>query len=192
MTAPLRRAGAGTLADGSELVWSVADGRRGRRWRAFASVEGVVTHALLLEVDVTGRPSRLELTTLAGMLTLHPEEGSGGLHGNVVTAAGMRHLALPWGADHGLEIESRPFAAAVTAHRLARSTAVGEGRTVPVVVIDVDLQVAEATRRYTRVGGGEWRIESVAGDAPPVVLAIDKRGVPVLPGNAREWPLELA
>ncbi|MBI3749708.1 MAG: hypothetical protein HY262_12815, partial [Chloroflexi bacterium] len=54
MTAPLRRAGAGTLADGSELVWSVADGRRGRRWRAFASVEGVVTHALLLEVDVTG------------------------------------------------------------------------------------------------------------------------------------------
>ena len=104
---------------------------------------------------------------------------------------GCGHLALPWSADHGLEIESRPIAAAVTAHRLARSTAVGEGRTVPVVVIDADLRVTQATRRYTRVGGGEWRIDAVDGHTAPVRLAVDERGVPVLPGNAREWPLEL-
>src|SRR5512147_136645 len=90
---PLRRAGAGTLADGSQLVWSVADGHRGRRWRAVAGLNGVITHALLLEVDVAGRPAKLELATPAGLLTLHPEEGSGRLHGNVVTEAGVRHLA---------------------------------------------------------------------------------------------------
>jgi hypothetical protein len=150
-----------------------------------------MTHALLLEVDVAGRPSRLELTTPAGMLTLHPEEGSARLHGNVVAAAGMRHLALPWSEHHGFEIASRPIATAVTAHRLARSTAVGEGRTVPVVVIDADLRLAETTRRYTRIAAGEWRVETVPGEAPPVVLAIDDRGVPVLPAHAREWPLEL-
>ena len=191
VTGYLLRAGAGTLADGAHLVWSVADGRRGRRWRAVATLDGVITHALLLEVDVTGRPSRLELSTTAGMLTLHPEEGSGGLHGNVVTGSGVRHLALPWSAEHGLEVEGRPIAAAVTAHRLSGSTGVGEGRTVPVVVITPDLLVAEATRRYTRVAAGEWQIDDVDGGATPVVLAIDDRGVPVPAGDARAWPLEL-
>ena len=191
MTEHLRRAGAGTLADGSRLVWSVADGRRGRRWRAAASSNGVITHALLLEVDVAGRPSRLELTTPAGMLTLHPEEGSGGLHGNVVTASGVRHLALPWSGDHGLEIEGRPIAAAVTAHRLSGSVAVGEGRTVPVVVITADLDVAEATRRYLRVGEGEWHTGPVSGGWDVTVVRVDERGVPVLPRDDHEWPLEL-
>lgn len=191
MTVHLRRAGAGTLADGARLVWSVADGHRGRRWRAVASVDGMITHALLLEVDLAGRPSRVELTTPAGLLTLHPEEGSGRLHGNVVAGSGVRHLALPWSEEHGLEIDGRPIAAAVTAHRLAGSTAVGEGRTVPVVVITADLSVAGAVRRYTRIGAGEWRIESASGDPPPLVLAIDGRGVPILPHEAREWPLEL-
>ena len=131
VTAYLRRAGAGSLADGAELVWSVADGRRGRRWRAVASVDGLVTHALLLEVDLAGRPSRLELTTPAGLLTLHPEEGSGRLHGNVVTGSGVRHLALPWSDDHGLEVHGRPIAAAVTAHRLAASHGRGGGEDRP-------------------------------------------------------------
>ena len=187
----LRRAGAGTLADGAELVWSVADGRRGRRWRAVATLDGSVTHALLLEVDLAGRPSRLELATPAGLLTLHPEEGSGRLHGNVVTPGGMRHVALPLGDDHGLEVEGRPIAAAVTAHRLARSTAVGEGRPVEVVLIGPDLDVTETTRRYTRGATGEWRIESKNGGAAPVLLGVDERGVPVLPAARREWPLEL-
>jgi hypothetical protein len=188
---PLRRAGSGTLADGARLAWSVADGRRGRRWRAVASVDGSISHALLLEVDATGRPSRLELTTRAGMLTLHPEEGSGGLHGNVVTASGVRHLAMAWSEDHGLEIEGRPIAAAVTAYRLAGSVGVGEGRLVPVVAVDEDLQVVPATRRYTRIGEGEWRIEPIAGGGPTVALTVDERGVPVLRGEAVEWPLEL-
>ncbi len=190
MTDFLRRAGIGTLADGLQLSWSVADGHRGRRWRAVASSNSVITHALLLEVDVDGRPSRLELTTPAGMLTLHPEEGSGGLHGNVVTAEGVRHLALGWSAEHGLDVEGRPIAAAVTAHRLSGSVAVGEGSAVPVVAVAADLRVTETTHRYRRVGEGEWWVEAVAGDAAPTALRIDARGIPLL-GDAREWPLEL-
>ena len=191
MTEFLRRAGAGSLADGSHLVWSVADGRRGRRWRAVSTSSGVVTHALLLEVDVAGRPSRLELTTPAGLLTLHPEEGSGRLHGNVVTESGMRHLAMPWSDDHGLEVTGRPIADAVTAHLLAAVVAVGEGRPVPIVSITPDLLVTEAVRRYVRLGEGEWRIDSPADDAQPILLTIDARGIPILPADTREWPLEL-
>ena len=191
MTEPLRRAGAGTLADGSQLVWSVADGRRGRRWRAVATSNGAITHALLLEVDGTGRPSKLELVTPAGLLTLHPEEGSGRLHGNVLSDTGVRHLALPWSEDHGLDVVGRPIAAAVTAHRLAAMTAVGDGRAVPVVSIAPDLGIVETTHRYTRVSGGEWRIESGGDRGAPVRLTIDDRGVPVLPLAAVEWPLEL-
>ena len=47
-------AGSARLADGARLDWSVADGRRGRRWRAVATVDGHVTHALLLEVGLDG------------------------------------------------------------------------------------------------------------------------------------------
>lgn len=191
MTEFLRRAGCGVLADGSTLVWSVADGNRGRRWRAVATLDGAIRLVLLLEVDVAGRPSRIELATPAGMLTLHPGEGSGALHGNVVSTEGVRHLALPWSDDHGLEVDGNPIAAAVTAHRLRTTTAPGEGRTVQVVLIAADLLVAETTRRYGRVAEGEWRIEPAAGDTPPVFLTIDQRGIPTLPADAREWPLEL-
>jgi hypothetical protein len=191
MSESLRRAGAGLLPDGSTLVWSVADGRRGRRWRAVASLDGVISHALLLEVDTDGRPSRLELTTPAGLLTLHPEEGGGALHGNVVAAAGVRHLRLPWSTEHGLEIDGRPIASAVTAHRLAGSLAVGEGRTVPVVAIAADLTLLETRHRYTRVGEGEWRIEPTVADRGQATLEVDERGVPAGLAEAREWPLEL-
>ena len=61
MTALIRMAGSGRLADGSTLIWTVADGRRGRRWRATAVAAGGVTHAVLLEVGVEGRLSRLEV-----------------------------------------------------------------------------------------------------------------------------------
>ncbi len=191
MSAYLRRAGAGLLPDGSQLVWSVADGRRGRRWRAVASSNGVITHALLLEVDTAGRPSRLELTTPAGLLTLHPSEAGEALHGNVVTGQGVHHLSLPWSDEHGLEVDGRPIATAVTAHRLAGQLAVGEGRVVPVVAIAGDLTVSQTAIRFVRVGAGEWRVERASGEAATATLRIDARGVPAGLGGAREWPLEL-
>jgi hypothetical protein len=199
MTAFVRLAGSGILADGSRLVWSVADGRRGRRWRAVASADGVMTHALLLEVDLDGRPSRLELATSTGMLTLHPDDARQSLHGNAVLPDGVRHLRLAWSDEHGLEVEGRPIATAVSARRLARTIAVGEGRTIPVVLITATLEVSETTRRFVRLGETEWRIEpdtsaSVAGGAgapQAISLIVDGRGIPVGLGNAREWPLEL-
>ena len=188
MTALVRMAGSGRLADGSTLVWTVADGRRGRRWRATAVAAGGVTHAVLLEVGVEGRLSRLEVATPAGLLTLHPEAAGTTLHGNVVTPEGVRHLTLPWSPDHGLEIDGRPIASAVTALRLAGSTAVGEGRLVPVVAIGPDLALREEERRFVRVSATAWRIES---DGPERVLAIDERGIPLGLAEGREWSLEL-
>lgn len=186
MSALVRQAGQTTLADGVRLVWSVADGRRGRRWRAVTSRDGTQTGALLLEVGLDGRPARLEFATAAGLLTLHPE-ADGALHGNVVTVDGVRHLRLPWSVEHELEIHGLPIATAVAARRLASSTAMGEGRTVPIVALAQDLSVGEGTRRYVRVAESTWRIE---GEGDPRLLAIDQRGIPVWTNEAPEWPLE--
>ena len=100
----------------------------------------------------------------------------------------MRHLTLPWSPDHGLEIDGRPIASAVTALRLAGSTAVGEARLVPVVAIGPDLALREEERRFVRVSATDWRIES---DGPERVLSIDERGIPLGLADGREWPLEL-
>jgi hypothetical protein len=191
VSAFLRVAGSGRLADGSHLVWSVAGGRRGRRWRAMASRDGAVTHALLLEVRPDGRLSRLELTTPAGMLTLHPDEAGRVLHGNAVGADGVRHLRLAWSDEHGVEVADRPIAAAVTAHRLAGSVAVGEGRDVPVLRIGVDLGIVPARQRYDRIGEGEWRIAPLTDGAAAFAMRIDERGIPTSLEDAAEWPLEL-
>ena len=194
MTAFLRRAGSGILADGSRLVWSVADGRRGRRWRAAASRDGAISHALLLEIDLDGLPGRLELATSAGMLTLHPDDARQSLHGNAVLPDGVRHLRMGWSDEHGLEVEGRPIAMAVTAHRLARTMAVGEGRTIPVVLVSAALEVSETTRRFVRLGKTEWRIEpetGATGARQATGLSVDGRGIPVGLDETREWPLEL-
>src|SRR5207245_3268482 len=83
----LRQAGRIEQSDGSVLIWSIAEGRRGRRWRG-SLLRGVsLIHSLLLEVTLVGRPSRLELATATGILTLHPEPDERSIHGNVVNAA---------------------------------------------------------------------------------------------------------
>ncbi len=187
MSAPVRRAGRATLDDGAEIVWSVADGRRGRRWRAETIRAGRPESALLLEVGVDGRPARLELATAAGLLTLHPE-AAGSLHGNAVTLRGVRHFTFDWSGDHGLEIDGLPIASAVTTGRLAAAMPAGEGRTVPVVVVGLDLTVRTGERHYHRLDDRTWRID---GDGRAQTLAVDGRGVPVWPEGAGEWPLEL-
>jgi hypothetical protein len=185
MSAMVRRGGRATLPDGGEVIWSVADGRRGRRWRAETIRAGVLTSSLLLEVGVDGRPVRLELATAAGLLTLHPETGA--LHGNAVTADGVRHLTFPWSDDHGLEVDGLVIPSAVTAHRLAATT-VGEGSLVPVVIVGLDLTVRAAERGYRRMDATTWRVE---GDGTEETLAVNGHGLPIWPGPAGEWPLEL-
>ena len=90
--------------------WSVADGRRGRRWREAIVGEGGLRHSLLLETAPDGAFSHLELATPAGLLTLHPE-GDGTLHGNAIEAGGIRHVVgLPWEAGGVVDIEGSPVA----------------------------------------------------------------------------------
>lgn len=188
MTVFLRCAGTGLLADGARLTWSMADGSRGRRWRAVAAKDGSITHSLLLEVDLDGRAARLELTTPAGLLTLHPDADAATLHGNVVALDGVRHIALPWGAEHGLSVDGRPIADAVTAHRLAGSLGVGERRSVEVVAIGPDLAPRQKTVEFERENHDRWRL---TGPTDARTLVIDPRGVPVGLAEASEWPLEL-
>jgi hypothetical protein len=135
--APLRRAGRLDGGAGETILWSVAEGRRGRRWRSLRlDAEGRVASDLLLEVDPAGRWTRLELATAAGLLTLHPEPDGGSVHGNLVAPAGMRHLALRWGSGHRLLVVGEPVAAAA----LATGAPAGSGRGL---VVGRDLVVTE-------------------------------------------------
>jgi hypothetical protein len=111
----LRRAGAGETPDGRHVTWSVAEGRRGRRWREVLATPGgrSIESSLLLELDPDGRFSHLELSTAAGLLTLHPE-GDGTLHGNAVTSRGIEHVAgRPWERDAVILLERSVICEAV-------------------------------------------------------------------------------
>lgn len=112
-----RRAGTYIAADGARVVWTVADGRRGRRWREVRSRDGVTERALLLETDAEGRVTRLELSSAAGLLTLHPEPDGASLHGNVATPTGVRHHAFAWSSEHALLVDGSAATSAALARR---------------------------------------------------------------------------
>lgn len=144
----LRRAGTGTLEDGSVVTWSVAEGARGRRWRwTIATGEGL-RHAGLIELDPHGRFGRLELETAQGMLTLHPDADRRSAHGNVVRPGGVEPVAVAWSDDDGLAIDHDAFGSAVAGWR-------GRGW-----VVGLDLRLRHED------GGGATALE------------LDERGVP--------------
>ena len=188
MSSYLRLAGTARLADGARLEWTVADGGRGRRWRAVATIDGHITHALLLEVALDRSVSRLELTTPGGLLTLHPDTDGATLHGNAVTTDGVRHLSYAWGPDHAVAVAGRPIADAVTAHRLAATVGVGESRAIRALVVAPDLGLTETSVTYTRVTDGSWRLADAGRER---TLAVDPRGIPSAFADGSEWPLEL-
>lgn len=188
MSELVRRAGRIGQADGNIVLWSVADGRRGRRWRVAVVRDGGLVSSTLLEVSPEGRPVRLELTTSVGLLTLHPE-ASGDLHGNAVTQGGVRHLRHAWSDEHELVVDGVPVLGGVTAQRLAGSTPAGEGRTVPVVAVGLDLAIREGVRTFHRLDAITWRID---GGADPETMTIDAGGIPRWSGDADEWPLEIS
>jgi hypothetical protein len=113
MTERLRRAGTGRLPDGGIVAWSVADGGRGRRWRWTVTDGGTLRHAGLIELDPAGRFSRLELSSRVGLLTLHPDPDGRSIHGNVVTAEGVRPLAFAWQPRAGVELAADAFATGI-------------------------------------------------------------------------------
>ena len=172
-------------------MWTAADGRRGRRWRATThSPHGRLDHALLLEVSPDGRPVRLELASTDGLLTVHPDPDDRWVHGNVVTVHGVRHLAFPWTPASQLLVAGSPVTAAVAARRLGRSIGVGEGATFAALEVRRDLDVLPATWRAARVGERSWRLLP-AGGGEVIPVDLDPGGVPGGPELVDTWPLEL-
>lgn len=174
MSELVRRAGSGRLDDGTDVVWSVAEGRKGRRWREVRSRDGVVISSLLFETFPDRRFAHMELSTAAGLLTLHPEP-DGTLHGNAVRAAGIEHVAgVPWPDGALLIVDGSPLALAAAAWAVQGGGGERAARERPVVAIDPALGVRPAT-------------------VPADGLArhpIDGDGLPIL-GGGRTWPLEL-
>jgi hypothetical protein len=168
----LRRAGWGKLADGSVVTWTVAEGGRGRRWREVRTAgEGIVS-SLLLETAPDRRFAHLELSTAAGLLTLHPE-GDGTLHGNAVTAAGVAHVvAEPWPEGSVLLVEGSAIGDAAGAWQAG---AVVRGDPAqPTTMVGLDLSVRASTAASNRLAA----------------LYLDADGLP-LPPDGRSWPLEI-
>jgi len=180
----IRRAGVGRQPDGRTITWTVADGRRGRRWRtATVDAAGAVGEVLILELDPDGRLGKLDLANAAGLLSLHPEGGS--LHGNVVTAVGVQHVRLPWPPGAVLLVEGADVTDAAAA-RPGPSSGVGERVTVPAIVVRADLVVESVTATLTREADAV-RLE--VGTSSRLVR-VDERGVPDGLRGGGDWPLE--
>ena len=188
---PIRLGGRLTLQDGGSLVWSIAEGRRGRRWRSVTTGEqGGLVSDILLETDARGRPSRLEVATSSGLLTLHPGEGAAAssLLGNTVTIAGVRHHELPWGADHLLFVERSPIVDAAACAPLATRLGVGEGAWLGSVVVDEALVPRPGQSLIVRTESATFTIANPAsGTERTVHLAA---GASPDGGASTRWELE--
>jgi len=179
----LRFGGRGQGADGTSVVWSVAEGRRGRRWREVRNAGHAVASSLLLETDPAGRFSHLELSTPSGLLTLHPE-GDGTLHGHAIVSDGIEHVeGLAWDADGIVLLEGSTVCRLAAAAGLADAVAVGTSRAHLAAVIPPTLWLEVKPVRVERLDPTTWRFGS---EAP---LGVDERGLPLLHGG-EIWPLE--
>jgi hypothetical protein len=181
---PLRVGGRGTTPGGRSVTWSVAEGTRGRRWREVVRAGEGIAHSLLLETDMEGRFSHLELSTPSGLLTLHPE-ADGTLHGHAVVSDGIEHVAgLRWEPDAIVALDGSVVCMLAAAHLLRPRLPAGESRAQLSARIPPTLWVEVGPVRVGRAAGGEWQI----GDGPP--LRIDPVGLPELTGG-EVWPLEV-
>ncbi len=187
----VRRGGTASLPGGRHLVWSVAEGARGRRWRSLTTHgDGRMEASLLVETAPDGRLARLELATGAGLLTLHPDGVPTQLHGNVVRTSGIDHIALPWSHTHALLAGASPVTAAVAVLGPAAGIGVGEGVNVPAVEVGVDLRPRPATWHVARTGDRRWRLLAADG-GPSLLLETDDDGLPTA-ADGIAWPLEVA
>jgi hypothetical protein len=187
-TAAARRGGRATTIGGELLIWSEAEGTRGTRWREGLQRDGVLVRSLLLEVSAAGRPTRLEMTTAAGLLTLHPEPDESELHGNVVGPDGITHLAFPWSGDHELLILGSPASATITLRRLTQAIVVGATRTLEVLRIGDELDPRPARWGVERIARRAWHLREIGG-SDERRLTVDDEGRPLLT-DAVSWPLE--
>lgn len=191
MTAGMRVAGTGRLADGSTVIWTVADGRKGRRWREVVAEGDAVRHSLLLETDRERRFSHLELARADGLWTYHLE-GDGTLHGNHVARSGEADLQVhhtagwPFGLDDALIVDGSPISLAAVAWQRSQTGRVGEAAALGVIAIGSETVACfDAVAAYVeRISETRWRV----GEGTPI--EIDHAGLPVLDGTQTR-PLEL-
>jgi hypothetical protein len=195
----VRRAGRATLQDGSVLLWSIAEGRRGARWRASTRGPSGLLSDLMLEVNGGGRPTRLEIATPAGLLTLHPEPDGRSAHGNVVTPDGVVPLSFDWSERHWFESRQGPVVSAAMVRALRDDLGVGQTRVVPGLHVDDDLRVWRGVRGLERMSPTRWSIEEATGFRWE--LSLDDAGLPIFEAGedrtpdsvaAPVWPLEVA
>jgi hypothetical protein len=179
----LRVGGRGQGADGASVVWSVAEGNRGRRWREVRNVGGGMASSLLLETDPAGQFAHLELSTPSGLFTLHPE-GDGTLHGHAIVSDGVEHVTgLPWDHDGIVLLEGSTVCRLAAVAGLALVVAAGTSRGHLAAVIPPTLWLEVSPVRVERIDATTWRF---GGDE---AFAVDERGLPILRGG-EIWPLE--
>lgn len=186
MTGPVRLAGSGRAGD-TVVTWTMAEGRRGRRWREVLTRDGSIVHSLLLETDAERRFSHLELSVPGVLVTLHPEP-DGTLHGNRVTTdgAGIDHLVgHPIGVTGLVRVAGSVLGDASIAWALSGVIASPGAIHRPMVVIDPAGRVGPVGPvELERERDGGWRI----GGGEPFRVTED--GVPVL-AHGRIVPLEV-
>lgn len=191
----LRLAGRLEPTTGERIVWSIADGRRGRRWRELATRDGDIVQAVLFETDPTGRVVRLEMASAAGLLTVHPEGDV--LHGNVVGPDGVRHLTLD---RTTLFVVGSPASTAIVLGGLALAVGVGGSRSVDLVRIDDRLEPRAETWEVARIDERTWHLSELGASPAGAgegsrrsgqvrVIRLDERGLVELP-DVVSWPLE--
>jgi hypothetical protein len=185
MTSLARRAGRGRVANLGSVIWSVAEGSRGRRWREVRrDGRGVVVSSLLYETHPDGRFAHTELSTARGLLTLHPEP-DGTLHGNIVAEDGISHVrGLPWPEPSILIVDGSPTSAAAALGRF-RSAGVHAATDVTVVRVDLDLELTSGRETVRQSPDGTSQIGNDA------AIVLDDDGLPRL-DDGEGWPLEPA
>lgn len=183
MTRIVRRAGHLTEADGGLTVWSVATGRRGRRWRWTTSdpMGRAVSHTL--ETDPSGRFLGLESATCGVLLTLHGEP-DGSIHGNRVSISGVDHLMFGPPAPGHVFVDVGALGAAAF---LAGVGAIAEATSCEALVITEDLGITIDGVRIGPVGRRTVEVERGSGS---LRVEVDDDGLPVGPLGADSWPLE--
>ena len=189
----VRLAGHGVDRLGRAVTWTIADGERGRRWREATagaatadSASGGLAHVVTMETGHAGQWIRLEVAGAAGLLSLHPDR-DGSINGNVVSEAGVRHVALGVVQPPLVDVRDSLVAETALCRALERLVAAGEGSTVSVVRVSATLEAGVGELQVFRRDARTWELTD--GDGIRTVTMGD-RGAPVTADAGAKWPLE--
>jgi hypothetical protein len=189
----VRLAGYGIDRLGRAVTWTIADGERGRRWREATAGSGTadgasggLAHAVTMETGHAGQWLRLEVAAPAGLLSLHPDR-DGSINGNVVSGAGVHHVALGVVQPPLVDVRDSLVAETALCRALERQVAAGEGSTVSVVRVLPTLDVEIGELQVMRTDARTWELTDADGIR---TVSMGDRGAPVTSDAGAKWPLE--